>query len=188
MPFASDNDKGTNIRRVIMTHLFAIATPAQVRDILFGEAKYDSPEMMEAIERSAAIFRKGYSDGKLGNTLTSDAATPDFAAGRNIFWISGTFNGKRYKAQLKDFPDLDWGYMDLPPINKSLKWTTVAGVGSGVRDQRQGAGRRGRAQSDRVQHGDGRLLQQDLARSARLHPLRRRSRPTASRCARTTST
>ena len=131
VPFASDNDKGTNIRRVIMTHLFAVATPAQVRDILFGEAKFDSPEMVEAIERSAAIFSKGYSDGKLGNTLTSDAATPDFAAGRNIFWISGTFNGKRYKAQLKDFPDLDWGYMDLPPINSSLKWTTVGGVGSG---------------------------------------------------------
>ena len=130
VPFASDNDKGTNIRRVIMTHLFAVATPAQVRDILFGEAKYDSPEMIEAIERSAAIFSKGYSDGKLGNTLTSDAATPDFAAGRNIFWITGTFNGKRYKAQLKDFPDLDWGYMDLPAINQSLKWTTVGGIGS----------------------------------------------------------
>jgi raffinose/stachyose/melibiose transport system substrate-binding protein len=130
VPFASDNDKGTNIRRVIMTHLFAVATPAQVRDILFGEAKFDSPEMVEAIERSAVIFSKGYSDGKLGNTLTSDAATPDFAAGRNIFWITGTFNGKRYKAQLKDFPDLDWGYMDLPPINTSLKWTTVGGIGS----------------------------------------------------------
>jgi raffinose/stachyose/melibiose transport system substrate-binding protein len=130
VPFASDNDKGTNIRRVIMTHLFAVATPAQVREILFGEAKFDSPEMVEAIERSAVIFSKGYSDGKLGNTLTSDAATPDFAAGRNIFWITGTFNGKRYKAQLKDFPDLDWGYMDLPAINPSLKWTTVGGVGS----------------------------------------------------------
>jgi raffinose/stachyose/melibiose transport system substrate-binding protein len=131
VPFASDNDKGTNIRRVIMVHLFAVATPQQVRDILFGEAKFDSPEMVEAIERSAAIFTNGLSDGKLGNTLTSDAATPDFAAGRNIFWISGTFNAKRYKAQLKDFPDLDWGYIDLPPINKSLKWTTIGGVGSG---------------------------------------------------------
>jgi raffinose/stachyose/melibiose transport system substrate-binding protein len=131
VPFASDNDKGTNIRRVLMTHLFAIATPQQVRDILLGDAKYDSPEMIESVERSVAIFSNGYSDGKLGNTLTSDAATPDFAAGRNIFWISGTFNAKRYKAQLKDFPDLDWGYMDLPPINKSLKWTTIGGVGSG---------------------------------------------------------
>jgi raffinose/stachyose/melibiose transport system substrate-binding protein len=131
VPFASDNDKGTNIRRVMMVHLFAVATPQQVRDILFGEAKFDSPEMVDAIERSAAIFTNGFSDGKLGNTLTSDAATPDFAAGRNIFWISGTFNAKRYKAQLKDFPDLDWGYIDLPPINKSLKWTTIGGVGSG---------------------------------------------------------
>jgi raffinose/stachyose/melibiose transport system substrate-binding protein len=130
VPFASDNDKGTNIRRVLMTHLFAIATPAQVRDILFGDAKYDSPEMVEAVERTANIFKMGYSDGKLGNTLTSDAATPDFAAGRNIFWITGTYNAKRYKAQLKDFPDLDWGYMDLPPINTSLKWTTVGGIGS----------------------------------------------------------
>jgi raffinose/stachyose/melibiose transport system substrate-binding protein len=129
VPFASDNDKGTNIRRVLMTHLFALATPAQVRDVLFGDGKYDSPEMIEAVERTAKIFKE-YSDGKLGNTLTSDAATPDFAAGRNIFWITGTYNAKRYKAQLKDFPDLDWGYMDLPPINTSLKWTTVAGIGS----------------------------------------------------------
>jgi raffinose/stachyose/melibiose transport system substrate-binding protein len=130
VPFASDNDQGTNIRRVLMTHLYAIATPQQVRDIALGDAKYDSPEMIETVERSAAIFRDGYSDGKLGNTLTSDAATPDFAAGRNIFWITGTYNAKRYKAQLKDFPDLDWGYMDLPPINTSLKWTTVGGIGS----------------------------------------------------------
>jgi raffinose/stachyose/melibiose transport system substrate-binding protein len=129
VPFASDNDKGTNIRRVLMTHLFALATPAQVRDVLFGDGKYDSPEMIEAVERTAKIFKE-YSDGKLGNTLTSDAATPDFAAGRNIFWITGTYNAKRYKAQLKDFPDLDWGYMDLPAINTSLKWTTVAGIGS----------------------------------------------------------
>ena len=130
VPFASDNDQGTNIRRVLMTHLYAIATPQQVRDIVLGDAKYDSPEMIETVERSAAFFKNGWSDGKLGNTLTSDAATPDFAAGRNIFWISGTYNAKRYKAQLKDFPDLDWGYMDLPPINKSLKWTTVGGIGS----------------------------------------------------------
>jgi raffinose/stachyose/melibiose transport system substrate-binding protein len=130
VPFASDNDKGTNMRRVLMTHLFAVATPQQVRDILLGDAKYDSPEMIEAVERSAAIFSNGWSDGRLGNTLTSDAATPDFAAGRNIFWISGTYNAKRYKAQLKDFPDLDWGYMDLPPINQALKWTTVGGIGS----------------------------------------------------------
>lgn len=130
VPFASDNDKGTNMRRVLMTHLFAVATPQQVRDILLGDAPYDSPEMIEAAERSAAIFSRGWSDGKLGNTLVTDAATPDFAAGRNIFWITGTFNAKRYKAQLKDFPDLDWGYMDLPPINQSLKWTTVGGIGS----------------------------------------------------------
>jgi ABC-type glycerol-3-phosphate transport system substrate-binding protein len=130
VPFASDNDKGTNIRRVLMTHLYAIATPQQVRDIALGDAKYDSPEMIEVVERSAAIFKDGLADGKLGNTLTSDAATPDFAAGRNIFWITGTYNAKRYKAQLKDFPDLDWGYMDLPPVNTSLKWTTVGGIGS----------------------------------------------------------
>jgi len=130
VPFASDNDKATNIRRSIMVHLFAIATPQQVRDILLGDAKFDSPEMFEAVERATAIFTNGWSDGKLGNTLVTDAATPDFAAGRNIFWITGTYNGKRYKAQLKDFPDLDWGYMDLPPINTSLKWTTVGGIGS----------------------------------------------------------
>lgn len=130
VPFGSDNDKGTNIRRVLMVHLYAVATPQQVRDILLGDAPYDSPEMIEAVERSAAIFSKGWADGKLGNTLVTDAVTPDFAAGRHIFWITGTFNNKRYKAQLKDFPDLDWGYMDLPPLNQALKWTTVGGIGS----------------------------------------------------------
>lgn len=128
--FASDNDQATNIRRSIMVHLFAVATPKQVRDILFGDAPFDSPEMLEAVERATAIFTNGWSDGRLGNTLVTDAATPDFAAGRNIFWITGTYNAKRYKAQLKDFPDLDWGYMDMPPINKSLQWTTVGGIGS----------------------------------------------------------
>jgi ABC-type glycerol-3-phosphate transport system substrate-binding protein len=86
--------------------------------------------MLEVVERSQSIFTKGYSDAKLANTLSSDAATPAFAAGKNVFWISGTYNAKRYKAQLKDFPDLDWGYMDLPPINTSLQWTTVGGIGS----------------------------------------------------------
>ena len=130
VPFASDNDKATNIRRSIMIHLYAVATPQQVREILLGDAKFDSPEMLEAVERATAVFSNGWSDGKLGNTLVTDAATPDFAAGRNLFWLTGTFNAKRHKAQLKDFPDFDWGYMDVPPITKSLQWTTVGGIGS----------------------------------------------------------
>lgn len=130
VPFASDNDRATNIRRSIMIHLYAVATPQQVREILLGDAKFDSPEMLEAVERATAVFSNGWSDGKLGNTLVTDAATPDFAAGRNLFWLTGTFNAKRHKAQLKDFPDFDWGYMDVPPITKSLQWTTVGGIGS----------------------------------------------------------
>lgn len=130
VPFASDNKDGTNIRRVLMVHMYALMPVKQVNDILFGDAPYESPEMLEAVERSAAIFKNGWSDAKLGNTLTSDAATPDFAAGKNIFWISGTYNAKRYKAQLKTFPDLDWGYMDLPPISSAVKSTTNAGIGS----------------------------------------------------------
>lgn len=130
VPFASDNKDGTNIRRVFMVHMYALMTPKQVNDILFGEAPYESPEMLEAAERTAAIFKNGWSDARLANTLTSDAATPDFAAGKNIFWISGTYNAKRYKAQLKTFPDLDWGYMDLPPISSAVKSTTNAGIGS----------------------------------------------------------
>jgi raffinose/stachyose/melibiose transport system substrate-binding protein len=130
VPFASDNAGGTNIRRVLMVYMFAIMTPKEVNDILFGEAPYDTPKMLEVVERSQSIFTKGYSDAKLANTLSSDAATPAFAAGRNVFWISGTYNAKRYKAQLKDFPDLDWGYMDLPSVNPAIKTTTNAGIGS----------------------------------------------------------
>lgn len=129
VPWASDNKGGTNIQRLLMTHLYAVMTVKQVNDILFGDAPYNTPEMLEVVERVNAMFRKGWIDAKLANTLDPDSAAPDFASGKNIFIISGNFNAKRFKANLKNFPDLDWGYMDLPPINKAIKSTTNAGIG-----------------------------------------------------------
>ena len=66
--------------------------------------------MIEAIERSTEIFSKGYSDGKLGVHAHRTPRRGLRGEPQHLLGL-GTFNGKQYKAQLKDFPDLDWGYM-----------------------------------------------------------------------------
>lgn len=130
-PFGIANNGGGNGGHFLSALLEARIGRDEVEKILFQDGRWDQPAVAEATQKYVDLFQAGYAS-KDGNALNSDRVTVSFAQGKHAFWLTGTWNIKRFEdVKKKDVPDLEYDYFVLPALNPSLKPRPVGGQGEG---------------------------------------------------------
>jgi raffinose/stachyose/melibiose transport system substrate-binding protein len=131
VPWGFANNAGLNGNWWMSAMVEAVVGSEGFEKIIFGDARWDQPGMLEVADRFAGYFKDGLAS-KDGNAHDSNRVTAAFATDKHAFWATGTWNIVRFEdAKKKDTPNLDYDYFVLPNITPSLQPRPVGGHGAG---------------------------------------------------------